>query len=80
MVAPYVPLSVLDLRPWARGASPAAALQASLVLARGAGLRAPRSLPDPEEAAEYNFTPREREVIKAWTGSHVVGSPDTARH
>ncbi len=39
----------------------------------------PGRYPTPEEAAEYNFTPQEREVIKAWTGSHVVGSPDTVR-
>jgi len=37
----------------------------------------PGRYPTPEEAAEYNFTPQEREVIKAWTGSHVVGNPDT---
>jgi luciferase family oxidoreductase group 1 len=33
----------------------------------------------PEEAAGYQFTPQEREAVKAWTRSHVVGSPDTVR-
>jgi luciferase family oxidoreductase group 1 len=39
----------------------------------------PGRYPTPEEAAAYNFTPQEREVVKAWTGSHVVGSPETVR-
>jgi alkanesulfonate monooxygenase SsuD/methylene tetrahydromethanopterin reductase-like flavin-dependent oxidoreductase (luciferase family) len=158
VIAPHVPLSVLDLAPVGEGSSPAAALQASLVLAREAErfrytrywvaeafsacrspfahhfaagntlpalaayreafrpsehldephvmlgvsvmcaetdeearwLAGPSALaflrlrsgrpgryPTPEEAAEYNFTPQEREVVKAWTGSHVVGSPET---
>jgi luciferase family oxidoreductase group 1 len=39
----------------------------------------PGRYPTPEEAAEYNFTPHERQVVKAWTSSHVVGDPDTVR-
>ena len=39
----------------------------------------PGRYPTPEEAAEYTFTPREREVIRSWTSSHVVGDPDTVR-
>jgi luciferase family oxidoreductase group 1 len=39
----------------------------------------PGRYPTPEEAATYTFTPAEREAVKAWTGSHVVGSPDTVR-
>jgi luciferase family oxidoreductase group 1 len=39
----------------------------------------PGRYPTPDEAAVYNFTPQEREAIKAWTGSHVVGSPDSVR-
>jgi luciferase family oxidoreductase group 1 len=39
----------------------------------------PGRYPTPEEAAEYTFTPQEREAVKAWTGSHVVGDPDTVR-
>jgi len=39
----------------------------------------PGRYPTPEEAAEFTFTPHEREAIKGWTGSHVVGSPDTVR-
>jgi hypothetical protein len=36
VIAPHVPPSVLDLAPVGEGSSPAAALQASLVLAREA--------------------------------------------
>jgi luciferase family oxidoreductase group 1 len=39
----------------------------------------PGRYPTPEEAAEYTFTPAEREVIKAWTSSHIVGDPATVR-
>jgi luciferase family oxidoreductase group 1 len=39
----------------------------------------PGLYPSPEEAAEYNFTPFEREAIKGWTASHVIGDPDTVR-
>ncbi|MCU1427869.1 MAG: luciferase family oxidoreductase, group 1 [Actinomycetia bacterium] len=39
----------------------------------------PAPFPTPEEAAEYQFTPSEREVVHAWTGSHIVGSPETVR-
>jgi luciferase family oxidoreductase group 1 len=35
----------------------------------------PDVYPTPEEAAEYQFTPAEREFVKSWTGSHVVGDP-----
>jgi luciferase family oxidoreductase group 1 len=39
----------------------------------------PDVYPTPEEAAEYRFTPHEREMLKAWTGSHVIGAPATVR-
>jgi luciferase family oxidoreductase group 1 len=39
----------------------------------------PGRYPTPEEAAEYTFTPHEREAIKGWTSSHVVGDPDAVR-
>ncbi len=39
----------------------------------------PGLYPSPEEAEEYNFTPFEREAIKGWTASHVIGDPDTVR-
>jgi luciferase family oxidoreductase group 1 len=39
----------------------------------------PGRYPTPEEAAEYRFTPHEREAIKAWTSSHVVGSQERVR-
>jgi luciferase family oxidoreductase group 1 len=39
----------------------------------------PGRYPTPEEAAEYRFTPGEREAIRGWTSSHVVGDPDTVR-
>ena len=39
----------------------------------------PDVYPTPEEAAEYSFTPMEKEVIRGWTANHVVGSPATVR-
>jgi|SRR5689334_7123835 len=39
----------------------------------------PGVYPTPEEAAEYRFTPSEREVMKAWTASHLVGDPEQVR-
>jgi alkanesulfonate monooxygenase SsuD/methylene tetrahydromethanopterin reductase-like flavin-dependent oxidoreductase (luciferase family) len=33
----------------------------------------------PEEAAEYRFTPAERNGVEAWTSSHIVGNPPTVR-
>lgn len=39
----------------------------------------PDVFPTPEEAAEYRFTPFEREQAKAWMSSHVVGAPAFVR-
>jgi luciferase family oxidoreductase group 1 len=39
----------------------------------------PDVYPTPEEAAEYNFTPFERQQVEDWTRSHVVGAPETVR-
>jgi luciferase family oxidoreductase group 1 len=39
----------------------------------------PDVYPTPEEAAEYRFTPFERQQVDAWTRSHVVGGPDSVR-
>jgi luciferase family oxidoreductase group 1 len=39
----------------------------------------PGRYPTPQEAADYTFTPAEREVVRAWTASHVVGDPGTVR-
>jgi luciferase family oxidoreductase group 1 len=39
----------------------------------------PGRYPRPEEAAEYTFTPHEREILKSWTASHILGGPDTVR-
>jgi luciferase family oxidoreductase group 1 len=36
----------------------------------------PGRYPTPEEAAEYTFTPLEREIVKGLTASRVVGDPD----
>ena len=44
-----------------------------------APLRTSGPLPDPEEAAEYHFTPSEREIVKAWTASQIVGAPEDVR-
>ena len=37
----------------------------------------PGRYPTPEEAAEYNFTPFEREIVKGWQTNHIVGSPES---
>ena len=39
----------------------------------------PSPLPTPEEAAEYVFTPTEREIVKAWTAPLIRGGPDHVR-
>src|SRR3954470_15731673 len=39
----------------------------------------PDVYPTPEEAAEYNYTPFERQQVEQWTGSHVIGDPATVR-
>jgi luciferase family oxidoreductase group 1 len=39
----------------------------------------PGPLPTPEEAADYQFMPHEREIVKSWTSSHIVGSPATVK-
>jgi luciferase family oxidoreductase group 1 len=39
----------------------------------------PGRYPTPEEAAEYHFTPAEREVAKGWGRSSVIGGPDRVR-
>jgi luciferase family oxidoreductase group 1 len=37
----------------------------------------PGRVPTPEEAAEYHYTPMEKETVRSTTGSHIVGSPAT---
>ena len=39
----------------------------------------PSTLPSPEEAAGYEYSPDERRFVDDWTASHVVGSPETVR-
>ena len=39
----------------------------------------PDVYPTPEEAAEYRFTPFERQQVEQWTSSHVIGDPVTVR-
>ena len=39
----------------------------------------PDVYPTPEEAAAYEYTPMEREIVRGWTRHHVVGDPDTVR-
>jgi luciferase family oxidoreductase group 1 len=39
----------------------------------------PDVYPTPEEAADHPYTPMEREVVRSWTGSHIVGSPEVVR-
>ena len=35
----------------------------------------PSTLPSPEEADAYGYSPDERAFVESWTASHVVGSP-----
>ena len=37
----------------------------------------PGPLPTPDEAADYQYTPAEKELVRGITGSHIVGSPVT---
>jgi luciferase family oxidoreductase group 1 len=39
----------------------------------------PQPLAPPEEAAEHRFTPFEKELLRGWTSSMVVGSPATVK-
>ena len=39
----------------------------------------PTQLPTPEEAAEYVFTPTEREIVRSWTAPLIRGDPDHVR-
>jgi luciferase family oxidoreductase group 1 len=39
----------------------------------------PAPMPTPEEAAEYVFTPFERELVRSWTVPLIVGDPDEVR-
>jgi luciferase family oxidoreductase group 1 len=39
----------------------------------------PTQLPTPEEAAEYVFTPNEREVVRSWTTPLIRGEPGQVR-
>jgi len=36
-------------------------------------------LTTPEAAADYHFTPAERELVRHWTAPLIVGDPDTVR-
>jgi alkanesulfonate monooxygenase SsuD/methylene tetrahydromethanopterin reductase-like flavin-dependent oxidoreductase (luciferase family) len=37
----------------------------------------PQPFPTPEQAAERTFTPMEKEILRPWSGSAIVGSPAT---
>jgi luciferase family oxidoreductase group 1 len=39
----------------------------------------PQQLSTPEDAAEYVFTPAERELVRTWTAPLIVGNPDEVR-
>jgi alkanesulfonate monooxygenase SsuD/methylene tetrahydromethanopterin reductase-like flavin-dependent oxidoreductase (luciferase family) len=39
----------------------------------------PQQLPTPEAAAEYVFTPSERELVRSWTAPLIVGDPGEVR-
>jgi luciferase family oxidoreductase group 1 len=37
----------------------------------------PSAFPTPQDAADYDYSPIERQQIAAWTSAHVIGSPST---
>jgi alkanesulfonate monooxygenase SsuD/methylene tetrahydromethanopterin reductase-like flavin-dependent oxidoreductase (luciferase family) len=39
----------------------------------------PGVYPTPEEAAEHQWTPLERQIVAAWQSSNIVGDPDQVR-
>jgi luciferase family oxidoreductase group 1 len=39
----------------------------------------PQQLSTPEDAAEYVFTPTEREIVRTWNAPLIVGDPETVR-
>ncbi len=39
----------------------------------------PGVYPTPEEAAEHQWTPLERQIVSAWQSSNIVGDPDQVR-
>ncbi len=39
----------------------------------------PGVYPTPEEAAEHTFTPHERQLLRGWQASHVIGDPPEVR-
>src|SRR6476661_8893845 len=39
----------------------------------------PTPLPTPEEAADYVFTPTEREIVRSWTAPLIRGGPEVVR-
>ncbi len=39
----------------------------------------PMALPTPEAAADYHFTPAERELVRTWTAPLIVGDPAEVR-
>jgi luciferase family oxidoreductase group 1 len=39
----------------------------------------PTPMASPQEAADFQFTPSEREAVRAWGDTHVVGDPEQVR-
>jgi luciferase family oxidoreductase group 1 len=78
LAAPYamigVPVICADTTERARWLSGSSAL--SFVRLRQGR---PQQLATPEAAAEYVFTPAERELVRSWTAPLIVGDPATVR-
>jgi luciferase family oxidoreductase group 1 len=76
--APYVMLGVnVMCAPTAEEARALAAPSALAIVRLRQGR--PSVYPTPEEAAEYQFTPMEREIVRGWTKHHIVGDPATVK-
>lgn len=76
--APYVMLGVAVVCAAADEEARRLALPGALAFLRLRQGR-PGLYPSPEEAAQYRFTPVEREAVRSWTSTHVVGDPTTVR-
>ncbi len=76
--APYVMLGVATVCAPSDEEAQRLALPGALAFLRLRQGR-PGLYPSPEEAAQHRFTPFEREAVRSWTGTHVIGDPATVR-
>jgi luciferase family oxidoreductase group 1 len=76
LAAPYVMVGVAAIVAETEARAQFLAGPAALAIVRLRSGR-PDVYPTPEEAAEYRFTPSERNVLADWTRTYVVGDPSS---